>query len=98
VPLYPFASLQEVAAWQQNYRANGSQAQYLDERATALAFTKFLGYTAVDRVVTSRDDTAGARLRGLPDSRERHARDRGGNPPDPLRERHRRPVGGRRHR
>ena len=62
VPLFPFANLQEVAAWQQNYRANGSQAQYLDARATALAFTKFLGYTAVDRVVSSRDDTGGAHV------------------------------------
>ncbi|MGZ4678031.1 MAG: hypothetical protein ACXVJ7_11525 [Acidimicrobiia bacterium] len=59
VPLYPFANLDEVAQWQQAYAANGTQADRLDASATALGFAHFLGYTDVDRVIGSREDSAG---------------------------------------
>jgi hypothetical protein len=62
LPLYPFANLQEVEAWQQSSGSGGSQAEYLDSGLTALAFARFLGYTDIDQVVTSREDAAGAHV------------------------------------
>ena len=62
LPLYPFANLQEVAAWQQEYRSGGTQPERLDSRMTALAFARFLGYPDIDQVVTSREDAQGAHV------------------------------------
>lgn len=62
LPLYPFANLQEVASWQQAYRAGGSQPERLDSAQTALAFAHFLGYTEIDQIVTSREDGQGAHV------------------------------------
>ena len=49
--LFPFQTVAEVQAWQQEYRADGQPAQYLDPGATAVAFAQFLGYAEIDQVV-----------------------------------------------
>lgn len=62
LPLYPFANLQEVAAWQQEYRSGGNQPERLNAGLTALAFARFLGYVDIDQVVASREDAQGAHV------------------------------------
>lgn len=61
VPLFPFASLQEVADWQHGY---GREHQHwrLDAGQTALAFAHFLGYAGIDRVVAVSSDAKGAHV------------------------------------
>jgi acyl dehydratase len=50
-PLWPFANLADVEAWQNAYRSGGHQPWHLDADATALAFTtgylKFAGINVV---------------------------------------------------
>ncbi len=62
LPLYPFANLQEVGDWQQTYGSTGSQPERLDAGLTAVAFARFLGYTEIDQVVSSREDAQGAHV------------------------------------
>lgn len=51
LPLWPFASAAEAAAWQDSYRSGGHQPWHLDAGQTALSFTQgWLGYTNVDEV------------------------------------------------
>jgi len=51
-PLWPFATLDDAAAWQRAYRTGGAQPWHLDAGRTALGFTTgFLGFTEVDEVV-----------------------------------------------
>jgi hypothetical protein len=53
VPLWPFTSTGQVAAWQAGYRSGGLQPWHLDVERTALSFTRdHLGYTEIDRVTT----------------------------------------------
>ena len=50
-PLYPFASLAEVQAWQASYRAGGHQPWHLSADQTALSFTQgYLGFTEISKV------------------------------------------------
>lgn len=52
-PLWPFANLAEVEAWQKAYRLGGQQPWHLDADATALAFTTgYLQFTGVNVVVS----------------------------------------------
>jgi hypothetical protein len=50
-PLYPFASLTDVQAWQDSYRAGGHQPWHLSADQTALSFTQgYLGFTGITKV------------------------------------------------
>ena len=50
-PLYPFASLTEVQAWQASYQAGGHQPWHLSADQTALSFTQgYLGFTGINKV------------------------------------------------
>ena len=52
--LWPFSSVAGAAAWQRSYRSGGHQPWHLDPEQTALSFTTgYLGFTEVDRVVSS---------------------------------------------
>jgi len=50
LPLYPFAGLAEVRAWQVSYQSGGHQPWHLSPDITATAFAAFLGYTGVTQV------------------------------------------------
>jgi hypothetical protein len=53
-PLWPFTSGADAAGWQRRYRTQGTQPWHLDADQTALSFTTgFLGFTEIDRVVSS---------------------------------------------
>ena len=53
-PLWPFASVSEAIAWQQDTGAGGHQPWRLSAGTTAVTFTRdFLGYTEIDRVTSS---------------------------------------------
>ena len=53
-PLWPFSSAADATAWQRSYRSGGQQPWHLDPEQTALSFTTgYLGFTEVDRVVSS---------------------------------------------
>ncbi len=61
VPLWPFGTVAEAGAWQEQYRSTGAQAWHLDAAQTALRFTRdFLGYREIDRVVGTPTVTARA--------------------------------------
>ena len=49
-PLFPFASLAQVRAWQASFESGGHQPWHLSAEQTALAFTAFLGFTEVNKV------------------------------------------------
>jgi hypothetical protein len=53
LPLYPFASLAGVRAWQASYQSAGHQPWHRSPGLTATAFAAFLGYTDVTRVARS---------------------------------------------
>jgi len=53
VGLYPFSSPQGVSIWEAAYATSGAQPWHLDPGQTALSFTGFLGYTEVNKVVSS---------------------------------------------
>ena len=57
MPLYPFASLASVRAWQASYESGGHQPWHRSADITATAFAAFLGYTDVTQVAHS---TAGS--------------------------------------
>jgi hypothetical protein len=61
-PLFPFQTPREVADWQQAFASGGHQPWHLDAGETALAFVRFLGYTDVDRVLSTVNDTKGAHV------------------------------------
>lgn len=53
-PLWPFRSLDEVAAWQREYRSRGHEAWHLDAGQTAVRFARdYLRFTDVDRTTSS---------------------------------------------
>lgn len=62
VPLYPFATAADVAAWQQSYRDGGHQAWHLDARQTALSFAGWLGFSSIDTVIAGQTDSSGAHV------------------------------------
>ena len=53
LPLFPFASLADVRAWQASYESGGHQPWHRSPDLTATAFAAFLGYTEVTQVVGS---------------------------------------------
>jgi len=53
LPLFPFASLADVRAWQASYQSGGHQPWHRSPDLTATAFAAFLGYTDVTQVAQS---------------------------------------------
>jgi hypothetical protein len=53
LPLYPFASLADVRAWQASYESGGHQPWHRSPGLTATAFAAFLGFTDVTQVASS---------------------------------------------
>jgi hypothetical protein len=53
LPLFPFASLADVRAWQASYESGGHQPWHRSPDLTAIAFASFLGYTDVTQVAGS---------------------------------------------
>ena len=53
LPLFPFASLADVRAWQASYQSGGHQPWHRSPDITATAFAAFLGYTGVTEVAHS---------------------------------------------
>jgi hypothetical protein len=53
LPLFPFASLADVRAWQASYESGGHQPWHRSPDLTATAFAAFLGYTEVTQVAGS---------------------------------------------
>ena len=53
LPLFPFANLGGVRAWQASYESGGHQPWHLSPDITATAFAAFLGYTDVTQVAGS---------------------------------------------
>jgi hypothetical protein len=49
-PLYPFASLAQVRAWQASFASGGHQPWRLQADLTTLAFTAYLGFPQIDKV------------------------------------------------
>ena len=62
LPLYPFASLAGVRAWQASYQSGGHQPWHLSPDITATAFAAFLGYTDVTQVAHSTVSGGDARV------------------------------------
>lgn len=61
VPLYPFRTLADAQAWQQD--AEGHQPWHLDAGRTALSFTQgYLGFAELDVVAGVRTDSSGAHV------------------------------------
>ena len=53
LPLYPFASIAGVRAWQASYQSGGHQPWHRSPDLTATAFAGFLGYAGVTQVAHS---------------------------------------------
>jgi hypothetical protein len=53
LPLFPFASLADVHAWQASYQSGGHQPWHRSPDLTATAFAAFLGYSDVTQVAQS---------------------------------------------
>ena len=53
LPLFPFASLADVRAWQASYQPGGHQPWHRSPDLTATAFAAFLGYTDVTQIAQS---------------------------------------------
>jgi hypothetical protein len=53
LPLFPFASLADVRAWQASYQSGGHQPWHRSPDLTATAFAAFLGYTDVTQIAQS---------------------------------------------
>ena len=49
-PLYPFANLAQVRAWQAAFASGGHQPWCLRAGLTALAFTAYLGFPQMDKI------------------------------------------------
>lgn len=61
--LWPFSTFAEVQSWQEAYQSGGHQPWHLDAGSTALDFTEyFLGYSDVNTVVSTTDNTEGAHV------------------------------------
>ena len=53
MPLFPFASLAGVRAWQASYESGGHQPWHRSPDDTATAFAAFLGYTGITEIAGS---------------------------------------------
>ena len=53
LPLFPFASLADVRAWQASYQSGGHQPWHRSPDITATAFAAFLGYTGITEIAGS---------------------------------------------
>ena len=63
LPLWPFATSEEVQAWQQSNSSGGHQPWHLDAGLTAQAFvTGYLGFTEIDTVIHTSIDPSGAHV------------------------------------
>ncbi len=63
LPLWPFATSEEVQAWEQSNSAGGHQPWHLDAGLTAQAFvTGYLGFTEIDTVIHTTIDASGAHV------------------------------------
>ena len=62
LPLYPFASIAGVRAWQASYQSGGHQPWHRSPDLTATAFAGFLGYTGVTQVAHSTVSGGDARV------------------------------------
>ena len=62
LPLFPFASLAGVRAWQASYQSGGHQPWHRSPDLTATAFAGFLGYTGVTQVAHSTVSGGDARV------------------------------------
>ena len=62
MPLYPFATASDAATWQQSYKSGGHDPWHLDAGQTAVSFAGWLGFTALDTVVSSPTDASGAHV------------------------------------
>ena len=54
LPLFPFASLTDVHAWQASYQSGGHQPWHRSPDLTATAFAAFLGYSDVTQIAKAR--------------------------------------------
>ncbi|HEV7930809.1 MAG TPA: hypothetical protein VGP70_00595 [Actinomadura sp.] len=61
-PLWPFGSAAEAGSWQASYRSGGHQPWHLSPDDTALAFSRFLGFTGIDRVTSRTVGSEGAHI------------------------------------
>ncbi len=61
-PLYPFANLTQVKAWQDSYASGGHQPWHLQAGLTALAFTAYLGFPQIDKVAGQTGTAADAHV------------------------------------
>ncbi len=59
LPLFPFATGQQVEQWQTSYHTAGHQPWHLEAGLTATAFADWLGYTDVDTVISQNPDAPG---------------------------------------
>jgi len=62
LPLFPFASLADVRAWQASYESGGHQPWHRSPDMTATAFAAFLGYTGITEVAGSAVSRGDARV------------------------------------
>jgi hypothetical protein len=63
LPLWPFATSEEVQAWEQSNSSGGHQPWHLDAGITALAFVNgYLGFTEIDTVIHTNIDASGAHV------------------------------------
>lgn len=62
LPLFPFQTATEAEAWRTGYQTSGARSEFADAGRTAVAFAQFLGYTEIDRVITSRTDAKGVHV------------------------------------
>jgi hypothetical protein len=77
VPLFPFANLAAVRAWQASYASGGHQPWHLDADRTALAFTQgYLGFSHINKMAAHAISGGDARVTvglTLPNGQVNHA-------------------------
>lgn len=62
MPLFPFATLQDVQTWEESFSSGGQQPWHLDAGQTAVAFAAWLGYAEVNTVVSTTTNATGAHV------------------------------------
>ena len=63
LPLWPFATVQQVQAWEASDSSGGHQPWHLDAGMTAQAFvTGYLGFTEIGTVINTITDASGAHV------------------------------------
>ncbi|HVW34269.1 MAG TPA: hypothetical protein VHL53_17165, partial [Acidimicrobiia bacterium] len=61
-PLFPFATATAVDGWRDRYAAGGHEPWHLDSGLTAVAFARWLGFAAIDRATSVKNDRTGAHI------------------------------------